>query len=98
MNTSSPTTDWKICCLCQTDTPEALKQPNVCRSHGLSGYKLLDINIAELQRLNDQSLFFNPARINNGSGIEQTLSENNAKYHKTCYMLFSNTQVERARK
>ena len=56
------------------------------------------MNITELQKLNDQPLPLNPLRLNNGSGIEQTLVENSAKYHPSCYLLFNNTQVQRAKK
>ena len=56
------------------------------------------MNITELQKLNDLSLPLNPLRLNNGSGIEQTLVENGAKYHPSCYLLFINTQVQRAKK
>ena len=56
------------------------------------------MNITKLQKLHDLPLPLNPLRLNNGSGIEQTLVENGAKYHPSCYLLFSNTQVQRAKK
>ena len=56
------------------------------------------MNITELQKLNDLPLPLNPLRLNNGSGIEQTLVENGAKYHPSCYLLFSNTQLQRAKR
>ena len=98
MDTFKPATDWGKCCLCQENISEILKRPNFSRRHGQPGYRVLDINITELQNLNDLPLPLNPLRLNNGSGIEQTLVENGAKYHPSCYLLFSNTQVQRAKK
>ena len=98
MDTFKQATDWSKCCLCQENISEILKQPNFSRGHGQPGYRVLDMNITELQKLNDLPLPLNPLRLNNGSGIEQTLVENGAKYHPSCYLLFSNTQVQRAKK
>ena len=79
MDTFKPATDWSKCCLCQENISEILKQPNFSRGHG-HGYRVLDMNITELQKLNDLPLPLNPLRLNNGSGVEQTLVENGAKY------------------
>ena len=98
MDTFNPAADWSKCCLCQENISEILKQPNFSRGHGQPGYGVLDMNITELQKLNDLPLALNPLRLNNGSGIELTLVENGAKYHPSCYLLLSNTQVQRAKK
>ena len=39
---------------------------------------------------------FDVSRLDDGSGIENTLRKNNAKYHKHCYDKFQVVQVERA--
>ena len=39
-----------------------------------------------------------PARLDDGCGVEQTLRNNNAKYHQSGRLLFNNTKLERARK
>ena len=37
-------------------------------------------------------------RLDDGSGIENTLRLNNAKYHNTCRLMFNNSKLERAQK
>ena len=37
-------------------------------------------------------------RLDDGSGIENTLRPNNAKYHNTCRLMFNNSKLERAKK
>ena len=37
------------------------------------------------------------SRLDDGSGIAQTMTKNNAKWHKSCWLLCNNTQVDRAR-
>ena len=37
-------------------------------------------------------------RLDDGSGIENTLRLNNAKYHNTCRLMFNNSKLERVRK
>ena len=98
MDTFKPVTDWSKCCLCQKNISDILKQAHFSRGHGQPGYRVPDMNITALQKLNDLPLPLNPLQLNNGSGIEQTLVENGAKYHPSCYPLFSNTQVQRAKK
>jgi hypothetical protein len=36
--------------------------------------------------------------MNEGGGIEETLRQNNGKYHQNCRLLFNNTMLERTRK
>ena len=37
-------------------------------------------------------------RLDEGHGIEVTLRANNARYHKSCKLLFNNTKLQRAEK
>ena len=41
---------------------------------------------------------FNPARLDEGGGIESTLIRNEAKYHQSCKLMFNTTKLERAQK
>ena len=43
-------------------------------------------------------LTFDPARLDEGGGIEATLRGNVAKYHASCCRMFNNIKMERARK
>ena len=40
----------------------------------------------------------NPARLDEGGGIEETLMRNRAKHHQSCRLLFNNTKLQRAQK
>ena len=37
-------------------------------------------------------------QLDDGSGIENTLRLNNAKYHSTCILMFNNSKLERDKK
>ena len=89
-------TDWKKCCLCQEVTDERLTQPRDFTRRGESGYAMLARNIPKLQELNQLPFLLNIKRLDDGSGIENTLKSHHAKYHRNkCYSLFNNTKVER---
>ena len=55
-------------------------------------------NIPMFQSINDMPIKFDPARLDEGSGVEETLRANKAKYHQSCRGLFSNTRLARAQK
>src|SRR6218665_3940540 len=95
MNNFKPSTDWGHCCLCQQEKHEKLPQPNFKQE--TNGYKTLQTNIEILQSLFALPIPINPTRLDNGTGVENTLSQNQAKYHSSCYLLFNNTQVDRAK-
>ena len=48
--------------------------------------------------LDAMPISFNPARLDEGEGIETTLIQNKAKYHNSCRLLFNNTKLKRAEK
>ena len=39
-----------------------------------------------------------PAKLDEGEGIDQTLRKNNAKYHQSCRLMFNNSKLKRAQK
>ena len=39
-----------------------------------------------------------PVRLAEGDGIEVTLRASNARYHKSCKLLFNNTKLQKAEK
>ncbi|KAJ8387355.1 hypothetical protein AAFF_G00157320 [Aldrovandia affinis] len=43
-------------------------------------------------------IVLDPARLDDGGGIEETLKRNKAQYHQSCRLMFNNTKLERARK
>ena len=48
--------------------------------------------------INAMPIVLDPARLEDGGGIEETLSWNKAPYHQSCRLMFNNTKLERARK
>ena len=48
--------------------------------------------------MHDLPIVLDPARLDEGDGIEETLRRNKAPYHQSCRLMFSNTMLERARK
>lgn len=93
-------TDWSKCCLCQAEKKgEELKTPPIhysCSSDN-DGYKMLAMNVPPFHEINQLPIIFDPKRLDEGDGIEQTLRKNKAQYHQSCRLLF-NTKLERAGK
>ncbi|CAC5423156.1 unnamed protein product [Mytilus coruscus] len=89
VSTDSWETDWSKCCLCQEDTVETLKLT-------ADGYKMLATNIPKFHEMNSLPIPLDVRRFNNGSGIESTLTTNEAKCHPTCRIKFNNTKLKRA--
>lgn len=84
-------TDWSNCFICQNGTSEKLITPRC-------GYKTLSNNIPIFQSISALPLYLNPQRLDDGSGIEQTLIDNNAKYHDSCRLLFKDSKLAKAQK
>ena len=78
---------------------EDLKQPIPGHSRpDQDGYLMLATNIPPFQELNQLPMIIDPARLDEGGGIEVTLRQNNAQYHQSCRALFKNTKLERDKK
>ena len=78
MNKNKPCTDWDKCCFCEKEKQEKLTRPNFTRED--TGYKTLHANFPILQNLWALPITINPSRYDNGTGIENTLKEIDAKY------------------
>ena len=59
------------------------------------GYSKLSANIIQLNELHDLPMLIVLQRLDEGSGIESTLRENKAVWHKSCYSKFNATQVRK---
>ena len=66
-------TDWTKCCLCQDDKDEELKSPPTRYAIEQDGYSMLAKNIPIFQSISDMPIKFDPARLDEGSGVEETL-------------------------
>ena len=62
------------------------------------GYSQLGRNIPRFLSVNALPIKLDSARLDDGSGIEDTSRRNNAQYHATCRLLFSNTKLQQAEK
>jgi len=93
------TTDWSLCTLCQKSMSEALRNPSKCKNESPSkGYGTLAVNLRSLDDLSSLPLSIKISRLDDGRGIEETLMQHNAKWHKTCYVMCSKDKVNRIRK
>ena len=78
-------TVWTKCCLCQQDKEEELQSPHANpNKRGEDGYTALARNVPLFHSLNEMPINLDPARLDEGDGIEVTLRANNARYHKRC--------------
>lgn len=92
-------TDWSKCCICQEDKDnEDLKSPPTRYSSEQDGYTMIATNVPLFHALNEMPIVLDPARLDEGGGIEETLRRNKAQYHQSCGYLFNNTKLDRARK
>ena len=78
------TTNWDRCCLCQVPIEEKLVQPSLKTAHLDSGYETLAENIPKLHEVHILPIPLKPCRLDDGSGIEDTLIKTKAKYHNLC--------------
>ncbi len=59
---------------------------------------MIAANVPLFQAINQLPIRLDMSRLGDISGIEETLRKNNAKYHRSCRLMFSNNKLERARK
>ena len=59
---------------------------------------MIATNIPLFHTVNEMPLVLDPARLDAGGGIEETLKKNKAQYHQSCRYLFQNYRLERPRK
>jgi len=61
-------------------------------------YTNIATNVPLFQAMNALPIILDPARLDEGGGIEQTLRNNTAKYHQSCRLMFNNSELQRAQK
>lgn len=92
--------DWKLCIICQATK---IGQPLQCPSNSKrkdvgASYSSFAKNLEEFQKIGSVPVNLNVEELNNGQGIEKTLQQRKALWHKTCRNAFSNIKLERAKK
>jgi hypothetical protein len=71
--------------LCQQDKNEDLKSPVANPSkRETDGYTNVATNIPLFLAINALPIPLDPARLDEGDGIEETLRKNKGKYHQSC--------------
>lgn len=100
-STSTPskqlcTTNWKLCCLCQTETCETLQCPARSTKRPIgSGYVSLAKDLLQFQDLGYMPNDLNLQRLDDGNGVEASLIAHNALWHKTCRLKYNQTMLQR---
>ena len=90
---------WEMCVLCQTEKSEALQCPNdTKRNDRGAGYKSLAESLREFGVEGQLPSWLCLLDIDDGRGIEEGLSINSAKWHKSCRNLYSKMKLERLKK
>ena len=96
---SCESTDWNLCFICQMKKGnETLTCPaRSKRKDTGSGYSSLANLLKEFYELGQLSQNF-IGRINEGNGIEATLTEHEASWHANCRLIYSSSKLGRAKK
>ena len=91
--------DWKLCIICQTKTGEPLQCPAISKRKDVgASYSSFARNVEEFQKIRSLPGNLNVEALNQGQGIEHTIKERKASWHKTCRNRFSNANLERTKK
>ena len=98
-STEQSSTDWTKCFLCQEDITDALRCPatNPAKS-GSTGYQTIAFNLTEFDKIDALPKSISLTRLDDGDGVEATLTHHNAKYHDSCRLSYNKTKLLRAEK
>ena len=89
--------DWKKCIFCQEITTESLQYPAKSKRRDMgAGYKTLCDNLLQFQNIGKNPAFISLLPLPKGDGIESTLRDNNAGWHKSCRVKWNKTSLNRA--
>ena len=94
-----PITDWTICWLCQSETPESMQCPSESKRTYVNvgqGYSTLATNLIRFNELQAMPMPIDIRRLDEGEGIEATMLEYLSKWHKSCKGKFNKSKLERA--
>ena len=88
--------DWGLCILCQQNTKEKLTCPNNSKNASSPGYQNLASNLESFSSINALPSNIKLETLNDGTGLEETLKSNSAKWHQTCRLKYNNSKLKRA--
>ena len=91
-------TDWKKCIFCQTDMKENLQCPAKYKNSNLgTNFETLECQLREFEKFRLMPMRLQLARLDDGTGIKNTLMKNNAVWHKLCRLQFNETKLSHAK-
>ena len=85
-------TDWTICALCQIKD----EKPIICPCTD-SSYRHISENLHSFEEVGSIPLDIDLNRLDEGDGIQETFTKNNAKWHKHCYVKLSSYNLQRTK-
>ena len=68
------------------------KSPHAQQPQGHDGYTMIATNIPLFYAINKMPIVLDPARLDDGGGLEETLRKNKAQYHQSCRLMLNNTK------
>ena len=86
--------NWELCFLCQEEKDDHLQCPINAKGHKC-GYKYLATNLLEFKKLNSLPINIKFEKLDEGSGIAETLRSHSAMYHKSCYLKYTSSKIQR---
>lgn len=90
---------WDLCIFCQAATSEVLQCPLDSKRTDLgAGYKSVAVSLYEFREIDALPLSLRFSDLDDGRGIEATLTSHKAKWHKSCHNLYNKTKLDRLRK
>ena len=96
-----PITDWTVCCLCRTVTPESMRCSYESKPTNVNvgqGYSTVATNLIRFNELQASPIPIDIGRFDEGKNIEVTMLEHLAKWHKSCRDKFNKSKLKRAEK
>ena len=91
--------NWKLCIICQKRTREPLQCPAMSKRKDVrASYASFARNLEEFHEIGSVRGHLNVEELNQGQGIEHSLKERKALWHKTRRNRFSNANLEHAKK
>ena len=100
-DTTITPTDWTKCVICQMpENDQPIRCPAKSTRSGVSGYETFATNLKEFESLGPIHVPMNvdSRRLDDGEGIQETLEQHNAWWHKLCYNRFDSFHLARAQK
>ncbi len=85
--------------MCQAETPESLTSPACSKRKDVGRtYEALAENLMKFNALGILPTTLQLDRIDEGQGIEASMSANEAKWHQSCKLRYNKTMLQRAEK